>query len=75
VSASGEERDAGGYAMRWYVVELDAARPVTRLALRNTLMFDLFRDQQNIVTVLRMPGERRTTLFFAAGEDREQVIK
>jgi hypothetical protein len=56
-------------------VELDAPRPVARLALRNTLMFDVFRDQQNIVTVLRMPGERRTTLFFAAGEDREQVVK
>ena len=75
ISAAGDEKDVGGYAMRWYVVELEAARPVARLALRNTLMFDLFRDQQNIVTALRMPGERRTTLFFASGDTKEQTLE
>ena len=69
-----DERDVGGVAMRVYTVELAAARPVRRLALRDALLFEHFRDQQNLVVVLRMPGERRTSLFFAAGDTREQVV-
>jgi hypothetical protein len=69
-----DERDVGGVAMRVYTVELGAARPVRRLALRDALLFEHFRDQQNLVVVLRMPGERRTSLFFAAGDTREQVV-
>ena len=69
-----DERDAGGVPMRVYTVELAAARPVRRLALRDALLFEHFRDQQNLAVVLRMPGERRTSLFFAAGDTREQVV-
>jgi hypothetical protein len=74
LTAAGGERDPGGYAMRWYVVELTAPRPPKRLALRNALLTDAFRDQQNVVAVLRMPGERRSTLYFAGGEDREYLL-
>jgi hypothetical protein len=75
LSAAGQERDAGGYAMRWYVVELQAPRPVARLGVRNALLFDVFRDQQNIVAALRTAGDRRSTLFFAAGDTKEQVLE
>ena len=75
LAAAGDDRDTGGVPMRWYLVELRAPRPVRRLALRQTLLHEWFRDQQNLVTVLRMPGERRTTLFFAAGDPREQVVE
>jgi hypothetical protein len=74
VTAAGTANDGTGVPMRWYVVELTAPAPVAKLALRNALMFDTFRDQQNIVAVLRMPGERRTTLFFASGDEKEQVV-
>ncbi len=69
-----DERDAGGVPMRVYLVELTAPRPVRRLALRDALLFEHFGDQQNLVTVLRMPGERRTSLFFASGDERVQVV-
>lgn len=74
LTAAGSERDPGGYEMRWYVVELTAPRPPRRLALRNTLLFEAFRDQQNVVAVLRMPGERRSTMYFAAGDEKEYVL-
>jgi hypothetical protein len=69
-----DDRDTGGVPMRVYTVELAAPRPVRRLALRDALLFEHFRDQQNLAVVLRMPGERRTSLFFAAGDTREQVV-
>ncbi len=69
-----DERDAGGILMRVYTVEWAAARPVRRLALRDALLFEHFRDQQNLAVVLRMPGERRTSLFFAAGDEKAQVV-
>lgn len=69
-----DEQDAGGYRMRVYLVSLPAARPVRRLAVRDALLFDGFRDQQNLVVVVRMPGERRTSLFFASGDDRAQRV-
>ncbi|WP_309298173.1 DUF6702 family protein [Roseisolibacter agri] len=69
-----DERDAGGIPMRVYTVELTAARPVRRLALRDALLFEHFRDQQNLAVVVRMPSERRTSLFFAAGDTKEQAV-
>ena len=74
VTGAGTANDGAGVPMRWYVVELTAPAPVGKLALRNALMFDAFRDQQNIVAVMRMPGERRTTLFFASGDETAQVV-
>lgn len=74
VTSAGTANDATGIPMRWYLVELAAARPVRALAIRNALLFDAFRDQQNIVAVMRMPGERRTTLFFASGDDGAQTV-
>jgi hypothetical protein len=72
--AARDERDAAGWTVRVYVVALPADGPVGRLALRNSLLFETFRDQQNLVAVLRMPGERRTSLYFAPGDLREQVV-
>ncbi len=69
-----DERDAGGIPMRVYTVELTAARPVRTLALRDALLFEHFRDQQNLAVVVRMPSERRTSLFFAAGDTKAQVV-
>ena len=69
-----DERDAGGIPMRVYTVELTAARPVRTLALRDALLFEHFRDQQNLAVVVRMPSERRTSLFFAAGDEKAQVV-
>ena len=74
LTAAGTANDGAGIPTRWSLIELTAPKPVRRLAVRNARMFDAFRDQQNIVAVMRMPGERRTTLFFAAGDEKEQVV-
>ncbi len=58
----------------WYVLEAEAPRPITRLGVLNGLMFELYRDQQNLVQVLRLPQDARQTLYFAATDPREQVI-
>lgn len=72
--AARDERDAGGSPMRVYWVELPAARPVRALAIRDALLFERFRDQQNLAVVVRMPGARRTSLFFAAGDETPQRV-
>jgi hypothetical protein len=74
LAASGAATDGGGFPVRWFLVELTAARPVRRLTMRNALLFDAFRDQQNIVAVTRVPGDRRATLFFAAGDEQAKQV-
>lgn len=74
VTASGAERDPAGEEVVWYVLQGEAPRPITRLGVLNGLMFELFRDQQNLMTVLRLPGSERKTLYFVSTDPREQVI-
>jgi hypothetical protein len=42
--------------------------------MRNALLFDTFRDQQNIVAVTRVPETARATLFFAAGDEQAKQV-
>jgi hypothetical protein len=60
--------------MFWYVVQFTARQPVRRLAISNQLLFEVFRDQQNLVTILKAPGDNRWSLYFAAGDTKEQVV-
>jgi hypothetical protein len=75
VLQSGPDPDASDSPMWWYLIELKAAKPIESLAVRYELMFEQFGDQRNIVAILKMPGEKRQSLYFAAGEEREQVVK
>lgn len=74
VTASGAEHDPSTQEVLWYILEAEAPRPVTRLGVLNGLMFELFRDQQNIMQVLRQPAGDRKTLYFVSTDPREQVI-
>jgi hypothetical protein len=74
VMDAGAEADDGGEKMFWYVVQFTARQPVRRLAISNQLLFELFRDQQNLVTILKAPGDNRWSLYFAAGDTKEQVV-
>lgn len=74
VTSSGAEHDQDAQEVIWYVLEAEAPRPIARLGVLNGLMFELYRDQQNLMQVLRMPGEDRTTLYFVSTDPREQVI-
>jgi hypothetical protein len=75
VLQSGPDPDASDSPMWWYLIELKAAKPIEQLTVRYELMFEQFGDQRNIIAILKTPGEKRQSLYFAAGETREQVVK
>lgn len=71
---AGPDPDVTTAPMWWYALEYRARSPVKGLAIRHTLMFEQFSNQRNILTVLTWPGDRRFSLYFAAGDAREQVL-
>ncbi len=74
VVQSGRDPDVTDQEMWWFQIEASAARPITTLTLRIALFFELYKDQKNLVTLLKMPGEERRSLLFAGGDTAEQVI-
>jgi hypothetical protein len=74
VTGSGVEQDEAAQQVVWYVLEGRLDRPPAHLILLNALLFESFRDQQNIVQLLTLPGEYRRTLYFTASDPREQAI-
>lgn len=66
--------DPSGEAVWWAIIQCDAARPIRTLGLLNSVMFELFRDQQNLVTVIKAPEDKRRALYFHAGDVTEQSV-
>lgn len=58
----------------WYALEYRAAAPVTRLTMRNTLLFELFDDQRNVVKFVHFPEESQQTFAFAPDEAEHEVV-
>ena len=58
----------------WYALEYRAAAPVTRLTMRNTLLFELFDDQRNVVKFVHFPEESQQTFAFAPGEAEHEAV-
>jgi hypothetical protein len=71
LSDAGGESD-GQQSVWWFTLEYTAAKPVTRVAVTNTMLRDRFRDQQNLVAVLFMPSEKRYSLYFV--DDKPQAV-
>ncbi len=57
----------------WVMVQYRAAAPVAELQVRNTLLFEVFGDQRNIMKFVSFPGERQKTFYFAPGEAEQTV--
>lgn len=74
VVQSGRDSDVTDQEMWWFQIEASAARPITTLTLRVALFFELYKDQKNLVTLLKMPGEARRSLLFVGAESKDQVI-
>lgn len=74
VVSSGPDTTAVDVPMWWYEVELTAATPIGWLGLRYELMYDLFDDQRNILTIRRTSTGERSSMYFAAGDLKEQSI-
>lgn len=57
----------------WYAVQHRAPEAVRVFRVRNTLLFELFEDQRNIVKFVRFPEETQRTYAFAHGEEEFEV--
>lgn len=75
VSGSGTERDPSAQDIVWYVLEGESATPPKQLGLLHGVMFEMFRDQQNLVQLLQEPGGVRKTLYFVSSDPTEQVVR
>ena len=71
---AGPDPDVSTAPMWWYALEYRAPSAVKGLAIRHVLMFEQFANQRNILTVLTRPGDRRFSLYFAAGDTTQQVL-
>lgn len=74
VSASGTERDPSAQEVVWYVLEGESATPPKQLGLLQGVMFEMFRDQQNLVQLLREPGGVRKALYFVSSDPSPQTL-
>ena len=68
------EADIVGGAVQVYTLRLEAGAQPKSLTVRNALLFEQFRTEQNLVLVLVMPGARRRSLYFAANDDSPQTV-
>jgi hypothetical protein len=57
----------------WCALEYRADAPVGELTMRNTLLFELFDDQRNVVKFIHLPDETQQTFAFARGEEEFRV--
>lgn len=75
LGASGEESDAQNQRVRWYLLTFQAAAPIRSVALRVAPFFELYDDQQNLVTAVRGADGPRRSLLFRTGDDSEQPVR
>ncbi len=57
----------------WYTVQFDAPAAVGTFRVRNTLLFELFDDQRNVVKFVHFPDEAQRTYSFATGEEEFEI--
>jgi len=50
--------------VRWFLVQFDSATSVRSIRLSNSLLFDTFDDQKNIVQFRHFPSEKNGSLYF-----------
>lgn len=72
VRASGEDL-SGQEPMWWYLLEFTASTPINDLELTNTLLFETFDDQKNIVQMQHFPSEKTWSFYFTPDSDHFSV--
>ncbi|HWA55605.1 MAG TPA: DUF6702 family protein [Gemmatimonadales bacterium] len=75
VTGSGTEKDPAAQEVVWYLLEGESPAPPRKLGLLHGVMFEMFRDQQNLVQLLKEPGDVRKTLYFESSDPTEQVVE
>ncbi|NNF58235.1 MAG: hypothetical protein HKN04_08330 [Rhodothermaceae bacterium] len=57
----------------WYTLQFTASSPVEALHVRNTMMFELFEDQQHVLKVMHFPDETERSYYLIPGEEDVNV--
>jgi hypothetical protein len=57
----------------WYLIRFDADTVIDDFRVRNTLLFDQYDDQKNILNVVRFPEETQRAYHFSMGEEVFEV--
>ncbi len=57
----------------WYQIEYTAPAPITAARVTNTLLFEIFDDQRNVLRVVKFPQESRQAFYFAPGEETAEI--
>ena len=57
----------------WYQVQFSAPEPIEMARITNTLLFELFDDQRNVLRVVQFPSETRRAYYFARGEETVEI--
>jgi hypothetical protein len=68
LTGSGEEKGIQPELDVWYFdLRYESPSAITRVDIRNELLFEQFRDQRNIIKVL-LPTRKERTVFFVPGD-------
>lgn len=57
----------------WYTLQFAASTHVEALHVRNTMMFELFEDQQHVLKVMHFPEETERSYYLIPGEEAVAV--
>ena len=57
----------------WYQVRFDAPGPIRALKITNSILFEVFDDQSNVLRVVKFPEEDRRAYYFAHGEESVRI--
>lgn len=57
----------------WYQIRFDAPAPIETARITNTILFEVFDDQSNVLRVVDFPEEDRRAYYFAHGEETIEV--
>jgi hypothetical protein len=76
VISSGVDQEAGqgDATVWWYLLAFPASAPVRSVTILDTVLFDRFDDQRNIVRVLHSSTGKQRTLYFAAPDDEPITV-
>lgn len=73
VVRSGADPDATDPPMWNFQIEASATAPISALSIRIGLLFELYKDQKNIVTLIGLPNQERRSLFFTSDSKTKLV--
>lgn len=57
----------------WYQVQYTSSETILSARITNTVLFEVFADQSNVLRVVRFPEESRRAYYFAPGEETIEV--